>query len=541
MRARLAAVLVVLGFAASQACGGKSAAIGDSGAGGPGSSGSGGSSSPGGGGSSGGSNGSSGSGTSSSSGGSSGGSSSSSSAGLGADASSTGDAASGACGAGDPNLPAEPTIPPACTTLSATQAVASGTLPSESSPDTVSIQSALNSCATGHAVRLATSGANNAFITGPINLPDGVFLWVDTGVTLYGSRNATVYGTTCGTSGGSCSPLIASNGANNGIVGAGTIDGQGGEEILNQTQSWWDLTGSTDGASANPTLIHTAAATNFTLYGITLQNSPKFHVTLDAAGFVVWGITINTPSKTMNAQGEALTPSGAHNTDGIDPGESASNGFIVCSTISDGDDHIALKGGTSVNGITIAHNHFGAGHGMSIGSETNGGVSNVMVYDLSIDGTNSGLGGGSSNGIRIKSDSDVGGLVNNITYSDVCVRDIANPILLTPRYTTATGTSIPEFTGITISDFRSVASSVTPTVTIDGYDSAHITGLTLDNVVVDGITAANVSATNANITLGPGNVNFTPSGTNVTVTDDIMGTSQPNQCSGKFVTLPGPF
>lgn len=468
-------------------------------------------------------------------------SSSSSVTGAMTDASSGGDVPDGGCGQGDTALPAEPTIPSACMTLSATQSVAAGTLPSETNLDTGTIQSALNACGSGHSLRLAASGANNAFVTGPLTLPNGVFLWVDTGVTLYGTRNATLYGSSCGTSGGSCSPLIADDASNNGIVGGGTIDGQGGEDILNQTQSWWDLTGSTNGASANPTLIHTSGARNFTMFGITLQNSPKFHVTLDAAGFVVWGITINTPSRSTNSQGAALSPSSAHNTDGIDPGESASNGFIVCSTISDGDDHIAIKGGTSVNGLTIAHNHFGAGHGMSIGSETNGGVSNVKVYDLSIDGVNSGLGGGSSNGIRIKSDSDVGGLVTGISYSDVCVRNIANPILLTPRYTTATGTSIPEYTGITISDFRSVASSVTPTVTIDGYDTGHITGLTLDNVVIDGISSANVSATNASITLGPGNVNFTPSGTNVTVMNDISGSSTPNPCTGKFITLPGPF
>jgi polygalacturonase len=333
--------------------------------------------------------------------------------------------------------------------------------------------------------------------------------------------------------------VITSASSNTGIAGGGTIDGQGGEDILNQTQSWWELTGSTNGASANPTLIHTSGAKNFTLYGITLHNSPKFHVTLGAAGFVVWGITIKTPSTATNSQGQALTPTGAHNTDGIDPGESASNGFIVCSEISDGDDQIAIKGGTSVNGLTIAHNHFGSGHGMSIGSETNGGVSNVNVYDLSIDGSNSGFGGGSSNGIRIKSDASVGGLVTNITYTDVCVRNLANPILLTPHYSTATANppKIPDYTGITISNFRSVASSVTPSVTIDGFDTSHITGITLDNVVIDGIQAANVSATDAAITLGPGAVNFTPSGTNVTVTNNVSGTSQPNQCAGKFVTL----
>ena len=219
-----------------------------------------------------------------------------------------------------------------------------------------------------------------------------------------------------------------------------------------------------------------------------------FHVKLGAAGFVVWGVTVKTPSRSTNSAGTALTPSSAHNTDGIDPGEAASNGYIVCTSISDGDDQIAIKGGTKVDKLTIAHDHFGAGHGMSIGSETNGGVSNVNVYDLSIDGTGTGLSGGSSNGIRIKSDASRGGLVTNVTYSDVCTRNLANPILLTPHYSTASGSLIPQFTGITIRNFHSLMTTLAPKVTIDGYDASHLTDLTLDNVVVDGITASNVTA-----------------------------------------------
>ena len=288
---------------------------------------------------------------------------------------------------------------------------------------------------------------------------------------------------------------------------------------------------------SSPALIAVQNATNFTLYGITLHNSPKFHVKLAANGFVVWGVTVLTPSKAKNSAGTALTPSTAHNTDGIDPGEAASNGYIVCSKISVGDDHIAIKGTTGVNHLTIAHNHFGAGHGMSIGSEFQGGVSDVSVYDLSIDGTNTGLGGGSSNGIRIKSDSSRGGLVNNVTYSDVCVRDLANPIILTPKYSTDTGSSIPQYTNITIQNFHSLGTSNNPKVTLDGYDASHLNTITLDNVVVDGISSSNVTASYTKVTLGPGNVNFTPSGTDVTVTNGISGTSQPNDCAGKWVTF----
>ncbi|HVV53555.1 MAG TPA: glycosyl hydrolase family 28 protein, partial [Polyangia bacterium] len=439
----------------------------------------------------------------------------------------------GAAGAGgnpcatiDSTLPKEPTIPPACTTLTASFAVTAGTPPSESSLDTSRIQAALSGCAAGQSVQLVTSGSNDGFITGPLNLPTGVSLWVDSGVTLFGTRDPNVYG--------QAGALISARGANSGVYGAGVIDGQGGEPQIGSTMSSWDING---GGGDNPSLIQTIGATNFTLYKITLHNAPKFHVQLGAAGFVVWGITIKTPSAATNSVGTKLTPSSAHNTDGVDPGETASNGFIVYNEISDGDDHIAIKGGNSVKNLTIAHNHFEAGHGMSIGSETNGGVSNVTVCDLSIDGTNTGLSGGSSNGIRIKSDSSRGGLVQNIFYGDVCVRAIANPIILTPKYSSSTGTEIPYYQGITIQNFRSMSTSTTPKLTLLGYDASHLLGLTLDNVVVDDITTSNISAGYAAVTLGPGNVNFTPSGSNVTVTNAIAGSSTPNDCTNKWVTF----
>lgn len=433
----------------------------------------------------------------------------------------------GSCGYGDSNLPAEPSFPPACTTLPATQHVAANGAPSETALDTMAIQAALDACGSGHAVKLVASGANNAFVTGPLSLPAGVTLWVDADTTLFGTRDPSVYG--------SASALIAVSGADSGIVGAGVIDGQGGEPMIGQSGSFWDA--NAGGSGNSPALIQVRGATNFTLYQITLHNSPKFHVKLGAAGFVVWGVTIKTPSKPTNTQGQALTYSNAHNTDGIDPGEAASNGYIVCSKISVGDDQIAIKGTNGVHNLTIAHNHFGAGHGMSIGSEFQGGVSDVNVYDLTIDDLNSGTSGGSSNGIRIKSDSSRGGLVNNVTYQDICTREVSNPIILTPAYSSATGNSIPQYTGITIRDFHAVKVSATPKVTLDGYSSSYLNSITLDNVIVDGISQSNVIASYTDVTLGPGNVNFIPAGTQVGVVNKISGTSTPKVCDGRWVTF----
>lgn len=444
------------------------------------------------------------------------------------------------CGAGDPNLPPEPTIPTPCTTLTASQSIAAGMLPSETSLDTSTIQAALEGCAPADptmpvSVKLATGNGNDAFVTGPLALPSGVTLWVDDGVTVYASRDPSQYGALCA-NGGPCTPLISTSGVNSGVAGAGTIDGLGGEPVLGQQgSSWWDLNAS--GVEGTPSLIQTTGASGFTLYRITLHNSPREHVKLDGSGFIVWGITIKTPSAASNSEGTMLSPLNASNTSGITPGESADGGFVVCSEITTGGDQIALKGGTSVNNITIAHNHFLAGSGMSIGSETNGGVSNVSVYDLSIDGTGSGMQALVS-GIFIKSDSSVGGLVSNVSYSDICVREVANPINLTTYFTDDTGPSIPEYKGITIGNFHSLASSdLEPIVTLYGYDPMHLLGIALDDVFVDGITASNVTAVNANVTLGPDNVNFTPTGSNVTTTNDITGPGQPNPCAGKWVTF----
>jgi polygalacturonase len=60
--------------------------------------------------------------------------------------------------------------------------------------------------------------------------------------------------------------------------------------------------------------------------------------------------------------------------------------------------------------MTVDHNHFYWGHGMSTGSETNGGSAKIRVSDLSLDGPD--------NDIRIKSNGSRGGLVHDVVYDD---------------------------------------------------------------------------------------------------------------------------
>jgi polygalacturonase len=79
---------------------------------------------------------------------------------------------------------------------------------------------------------------------------------------------------------------------------------------------------------------------------------------------------------------------------------------------------------------------------MSIGSETNGGVSAIEIIDLTIEDAD--------NGLRIKSNPSRGGLVEGITYRDVCMRNVKNPIVLDKTYDrVVTGPLVPVFRGIT--------------------------------------------------------------------------------------------
>ena len=61
-------------------------------------------------------------------------------------------------------------------------------------------------------------------------------------------------------------------------MGDGVIDGRGGEKMLGSQYSWWDLAeqARAGGGQQVPRLIVANDSDNFTLYRITLKNSPEF-------------------------------------------------------------------------------------------------------------------------------------------------------------------------------------------------------------------------------------------------------------------------
>jgi polygalacturonase len=424
----------------------------------------------------------------------------------------------------------EPRMPPVCAVLQARISATDGQLSeaAENAPDTARIQEAIEGCAPGQAVRLTRSGDNSIFLSGPLSLRAGVTLLIDARTALFGSRNPRDYDATPGSCGiiterdrrGACKPLIlAEDAPGSGVMGDGSIDGRGGATLLGQKETWWDLAHEAkvlDKQQSCPRLIIARRSNGFTLYGITLRNSPNFHVVAERTdGFTAWGVKIKTPKT-------------ARNSDGIDPSASTNVTIAHC-FIATGDDNVAIKSDArgAATHMTVAHNHFYSGHGMSIGSGTNGGVGAILVTDLTLEGTD--------NGLRIKSDRSRGGLVQGVTYENVCMREVTNPIVLNTMYTTLPGDRLPVYRDIAFRDVRSVTRGWS---TLLGLDSEHKLGAMLDNVSVDGLRPGDIKAEHAEIVIGPRRGSFVPSGVDVTVLLEGSLQGAPLECSSRFVPFP---
>ena len=409
----------------------------------------------------------------------------------------------------------EPALPTSCATLVAERTGSGEKLAEafEKTTDTARIQKALDTCKPGMAVKLAAGGKADAFLTGSLEMREGVTLLIDKGVTLYGSRDPKDYDPNpsgegallCGTlsdvsspyitakdaataaprpatptmpKGRPCKALINVNVKNAAIMGDGVIDGRGGATVIGHDYSWWQMARAAEPKQLryfSTKLITANHADGFVLYRITLHNSPNYHVTVNNTnGFTAWGVHLLTPT---------VRGVDSRNTDGIDPG-SSTNITIANSWIDNGDDNIAIK--TGVTHMSVLNNHFYTGHGMSIGSETFSGVSDLLVAGLTEENTTS--------GIRIKSNASRGGLVHDLTYENICMKNVGIPIAISPFYNNGTvegfvdpgvlGDRIPEYKGITL---RNIVSLTPGDVLIAGKDAAHTTEVTLDTITINGI------------------------------------------------------
>jgi polygalacturonase len=260
-------------------------------------------------------------------------------------------------------------------------------------------------------------------------------------------------------------PLISGNNLHDvSLTGTGTIDGSG--------QHWWDWAERPARAQpgrlvyTRPHLIFIDGCERLYVADITLTNSSRFHL-------VPRNITDLTIERV-----KVRAPFNAPNTDAIDPGP-VTNALIRDCEIDTGDDDIVIKsGGTNVliENCTIKH-----GHGISIGSETTAGVYNMLVRNCTFDA--------SDNGIRIKSMRGAGGLVENVRYTNIRMKNVVHAIILQLDYVdnnrpnfVGDPTKIPAIRNILL-DHITIEGSRDAGV-IHGLPDSLITNITLQDITL---------------------------------------------------------
>jgi len=313
--------------------------------------------------------------------------------------------------AADPGdvAPAQPIVPARVFNLRDFGAVADGR-----TPDTAAIRRAIAAVAAAGGGTLVVPAGD--YFTGPIDLCSNLNFHLAAGARLRFSQNFDDYRK----EGNSYRPLVQASHCHDLLIsGAGVFDGQG--------QPWWVVErkvksaararGLPDAEVGRPRMMILDRCRRVRLEGVTLTNSPMFHlVPLGCEDVTIDGISI-------------LAPADSPNTDGIDPSVSRTVLITHC-RIDTGDDCIAVKAGTKGLGpaqdILVTDCTFLHGHGCSIGSDTDSGVRRMTVRRCTFDGTEA--------GVRLKSRRGRGGLVEDIVYTDLTMRNVGQAIVISSYY-----------------------------------------------------------------------------------------------------------
>ena len=178
-------------------------------------------------------------------------------------------------------------------------------------------------------------------------------------------------------------------------------------------------------------------------------------------------------------------------TDGIDV-DSSQDVRISDSYFDTGDDGICLKSGKNADGLRVnrpteniaitnctVHHAHGA---VVLGSETSGGIRNVVASNIVCQGT--------EKGVRIKSTRGRGAVIENIRFDHWTMTDVPEAINVTNYYTRGPEEPVSERTPI----FRNIAIgnmtiNRSPTIiNIEGLPEMPVSGLQISNIIATGKT-----------------------------------------------------
>lgn len=252
------------------------------------------------------------------------------------------------------------------------------------------------------------------YLTGPLSLCSSLELRFAPGATLWFTPDPAAYGRSRGRmtqmSADGCHDIL--------ISGPGTLDGHG--------EAWWPaararrdpLTGKQfpGGTTRRPSLLVFNRCQRVRVEGVTLRHSPGLNLGASGTGdLAVEDVTI-------------LNPPDSPNTDGIDP-KSCQRVLISHCRVDTGDDCVAAGGSASAGperDVLVTDCTFLHGHGCSIGSGTSSGVTGFVVRRCTFDGT--------TTGIRLKSARDRGGLVRNLVFEDLEMRNVGQALSIDSHY-----------------------------------------------------------------------------------------------------------
>ncbi|KAL7152524.1 hypothetical protein ABFS83_04G103800 [Erythranthe nasuta] len=194
------------------------------------------------------------------------------------------------------------------------------------------------------------------------------------------------------------------------VEGDGIIDGMG--------QRWWARSckiNESNPCTHAPTAITFHKCNNLKVRDITLVNSQQMHVAFtNCVHVAVSGVRVTAPADSPNTDGVHI---------------SASTHFeLKDAIIGTGDDCISIVGNSSR--VRIKNIVCGPGHGISIGSlgKSN---SSAAVRDVVVDGavlTNT------ENGVRIKTWQGGSGFARKITFQNIQMHNVSNPIIIDQYY-----------------------------------------------------------------------------------------------------------
>lgn len=281
--------------------------------------------------------------------------------------------------------------------------------------NTKAIQSAIDQCATnGGGVVVIPKGV---FLSGAIFLKQGVDLRIDKDAVLKGTTNPDDYPAVATRWEGEerewTAALVNVFGMNNfTLSGEGTIDGSG--------EKWVELYRdkkpvSTEGKPiyGRPRLIAFQNCSHSEISGLNLKNQACWGL------FILYSQKIEVKNLVIRAE---------HNipmSDGIDV-DSSNDIHITGCDIDVNDDCIAIKSGKDEDGrrvnrpceaVLVEKCTFRYGHGgVSMGSEISGGIRNVNIQNCVMEASNWAP-------IRFKCQPSRGGIVENITYRDILLKD----------------------------------------------------------------------------------------------------------------------